>query len=111
MSNCFTTNRTLWKCNLSSSIININVFVFFYFSIYLLKVAAEAKAKLFIATSCCVQAMNNIWYDKIYPIHATQRNQIAVIIGFFSLGLLAPFFVQYQKGAGVRFVCINKFHN
>ncbi|CAF3804623.1 unnamed protein product [Rotaria sp. Silwood1] len=30
-------------------------------------VALDAVDKLFIATPCCVQAMNNIWFDKLHP--------------------------------------------
>ncbi len=67
----------------------------------MLKVAADAKDKLFIATPCCVQAMNNIWYGKIHPQQKRKRNTVSMIVGFFSLGLLAPFVVNYRKGAGV----------
>ena len=67
----------------------------------MLKVAADAKDKLFIATPCCVQAMNNIWYGKIHPQQTRKRNTVSMIVGFFSLGLLAPFVVNYRKGAGV----------
>ncbi|CAF3948648.1 unnamed protein product, partial [Rotaria sp. Silwood2] len=71
-----------------------------YGNVTCLQVASDAKDKLFIATSCCVQAMNNIWYDKIYPEQSRKRNGISMAIGFFSLGLLAPFVVNYRSGAG-----------
>jgi hypothetical protein len=68
----------------------------------ILKVASDAKDKLFISTPCCVQAMDNIWYGKLHPQQSRQRNRVSMVIGFFSLGLLAPFMVNYRKGAGVR---------
>ena len=66
------------------------------------KVAANAKDKLFIATSCCVQAMNNIWFDKIHPEQSRKRDEIAMTLGIFSLGLLAPISVTYRQEIGVR---------
>ncbi|CAF3973574.1 unnamed protein product, partial [Rotaria sordida] len=69
-----------------------------YGNVTCLQVAADANDKLFIATPCCVQAMNNIWYDKIYPEQSRNRNRISMVIGFFSLGLLAPFVVNYRSG-------------
>lgn len=83
----------------------LQIYVFFL----CLKVAADAKDKLFIARPCCVQAMNNVWYDKIHQGQSRIRDEIAMGIGFFSFGLLAPFFVTYRKGAGVGncfFICI-----
>jgi hypothetical protein len=76
------------------------------------KVAADAKDKLFIATSCCVQAMNNVWYDKIHPQQSKTRNEISMAISFFTLGFLAPFIVTYRQGAGVRkfFIYLNKLN-
>lgn len=68
----------------------------------LLKVAAHATDKLFIATSCCVQAMNNIWFDKIHPEQSRTRDEIAMALGVFSLGLLAPIGVTYRQETGVR---------
>jgi len=67
-----------------------------------LKIAAHAEAKLFIATTASVQAMNNIWYNKINPSQSTSRNQIAMTLGVFSFGLLAPCFVTYRKEIEVR---------
>jgi hypothetical protein len=40
-----------------------------------LKVAADAEDELFIATPCCVEAMNNIWYDKLHP-KQTKRDKL-----------------------------------
>ncbi len=61
------------------------------------KVAADADDKLFISTSCCVQALNNIWYDKLNPNQLRKRDQVALIAGFLSLGLLAPVVVKYRS--------------
>jgi hypothetical protein len=61
-----------------------------------LKVAADAKDKLFIASPCCVQSMNNIWYDKIHPQQTENIQQVAMAAGVFSLGLLAPITVKYR---------------
>jgi hypothetical protein len=85
---------------LSSSIIEI----FFLIKNHLLylKVAADAKDKLFIATPCSVQAMNNIWYDKLHPDKRRKRDLFALFIGVISLGFLAPFFVAYREGEVVR---------
>ncbi|CAF1094081.1 unnamed protein product [Adineta steineri] len=67
-----------------------------YGNVTCLQIAADAQHKLFLATPCCVQAMNNIWYNNIYPKQSNKRNEIAMTIGIFSLGLLAPFFSTYQ---------------
>ncbi|CAF1184605.1 unnamed protein product [Adineta steineri] len=67
-----------------------------YGNVTCLQVAADAKDKLFIATPCCVQAMNNIWYNNIYFKQSNKRNEIAMVVGLFSLGLLAPFCVTYR---------------
>ncbi|CAF1449983.1 unnamed protein product [Adineta steineri] len=67
-----------------------------YGNVTCLQIAADAKDKLFIATPCCVQAMNNIWYKNIHHEHSNKRNELAMVIGVFSLGLLAPFFVNYR---------------
>ncbi|CAF4055197.1 unnamed protein product, partial [Adineta steineri] len=67
-----------------------------YGNVTCLQIAADAKDKLFIATPCCVQAMNNIWYKNIHHEQSNKRNGIAMAIGLFSLGLLAPFFVNYR---------------
>jgi hypothetical protein len=66
-----------------------------------LKVAADAGDELFIATPCCVEAMNNIWYDKLYP-KQTKRDKLNLFFGFISLGLLAPNIVSYRTGEKVR---------
>jgi len=67
-----------------------------------LKVAADAQDELFIATSCCVEAMNNIWYDKLHPDQTEKRNKLSLFFGFISLGLLAPFYVSYRTTKKVR---------
>ncbi|CAF0878333.1 unnamed protein product [Adineta steineri] len=67
-----------------------------YGNVTCLQVAADAKDKLFIATPCCVQAMNNIWYNNIHPKQSNKRSEIAMSIGVLSLGLLAPFCVTYR---------------
>ena len=66
-----------------------------------LQVASHAGDKLFVASSCSVQAMNNIWYDKMHPTYMATRSMIGTLIGVFSLGLLAPFTVPYRKAAEV----------
>jgi hypothetical protein len=67
-----------------------------------LKVAAYADDKLFIATSCCVQAMNNIWYNKIHPAHSTTRSIVGTTLAVLSFGLLAPYTIIYRKETEVR---------
>lgn len=69
----------------------------------MLKVAAHAKDKLFIATPCCVQAMDNVWFDKIHPQHMNIEHEISMAVAFFSLGTLAPFVLKYRKE--VRIYC------
>jgi len=46
--------------------------------------------------------MNNIWYDKIHPEQARRQNEVAMTIGYFTLGLFAPFVVTYRKPSTVR---------
>ncbi|CAF3190132.1 unnamed protein product [Rotaria socialis] len=71
-----------------------------YGNVTCLQVAADAHDKLFIAIPCCVQAMNNIWFDKIYPEQSRKRNNISMGLGFISLGLLAPCLVNYRNAGG-----------
>ncbi|CAF4840745.1 unnamed protein product [Rotaria socialis] len=71
-----------------------------YGNVTCLQVAADAHDKLFIAIPCCVQAMNNIWFDKIYPEQSRKRNNIFMGLGFISLGLLAPCLVNYRNAGG-----------
>ncbi|CAF1432957.1 unnamed protein product, partial [Adineta steineri] len=73
-----------------------------YGNVTCLQVAADAQDKLFIATPCCVQAMNNIWYNNIHPEQSKKRNELAMAIGLFSLGLLAPFFVTYRDPPKIK---------
>jgi hypothetical protein len=69
-----------------------------------LKVAADAGDKLFIATPCCVEAMNNIWYDKIHSDQTRKRDKLSLFIGFISIGFLAPIFVSYREAQEVRII-------
>ena len=46
--------------------------------------------------------MNNIWFDKIHPEQSRKRDEIAMTLGIFSLGLLAPISVTYRQEIGVR---------
>jgi hypothetical protein len=71
-----------------------------------LKVAADANDKLFIATPCCVQAMNNVWYDKIRP-EKSLTNILAILISFFTFGLLAPILVTFRTSEEVSIFIIN----
>ncbi len=92
---------------MSSSIINIYIYTYVFISIIafcVFKVASHAADKLFIATPCCVQAMDNIWYNKIHPEVSKKRNEVSMTIGVFSLGLLAPFFVTYRQGKEVGII-------
>ncbi|CAF1116563.1 unnamed protein product, partial [Adineta steineri] len=73
-----------------------------YGNVTCLQVAADAQDKLFIATPCCVQAMNNMWYNNIHPKQSNKRNELAMAIGLFSLGLLAPFFVNYRDPPKIK---------
>ena len=61
------------------------------------KVAADANDKLFVATSCCVQAVKNVWNDKMHPDHDGGFGRLPIVIGFLSFGLLAPPFVRYRE--------------
>ncbi|CAF4194603.1 unnamed protein product [Adineta steineri] len=67
-----------------------------YGNVTCLQVAADAQDKLFIATPCCAQAMNNIWCHNIHLKQSNKRNEIAVPIAIFLLGLLALFLVTYR---------------
>ncbi|CAF3420430.1 unnamed protein product, partial [Rotaria sp. Silwood2] len=67
-----------------------------------LQVASGANDERFIAAPACVQGMNNIWYDKLYPEQKSMTNQLALFIGFISLGLMAPNFVKYRENEKVR---------
>jgi len=59
---------------------------------------------MFIARPCCVQAMDNIWYDKIYSEDLGTTNEALLTICFLTFGFFAPFLVSYRKGAQVRLV-------
>ncbi|CAF4924916.1 unnamed protein product, partial [Rotaria sp. Silwood1] len=61
-----------------------------------LQVAADANDKLFIATPCCVEAINNIWYDKLHPEQTSLRNRFYLFCAIISLGLLAPPLLEYR---------------
>ncbi len=67
-----------------------------------MKVAADANDKLFIATPCSVQAMYNIWFDKIYPEQGRTRDLLALTTGFATFGLTAPPFVTFRECESVR---------
>lgn len=41
--------------------------------------------------------MNNAWYDKLHPEQTRKRDILALTTGFFSLGVLAPPFVEYRR--------------
>jgi hypothetical protein len=69
-----------------------------------LKVAADAQDESFIARPCCVEAMNNIWYDKLHPDQTRKRDKLSLFIGFISIGLLAPIFVSYRESQKVRII-------
>lgn len=66
-----------------------------------MKVASHADDKLFIAAHCSVQAMDNIWYDKLDPEKKGPWNWLRIIIGIISLGLLAPLLVPYRQSKKV----------
>ena len=81
--------------------LQVRSFVFFALSLSLtnvFKVAADAGDKLFIARPCCVQAIKNVWNDKIDPDRSQGLGRLSTAIGFSSLGLLGPVFVNYRKG-------------
>jgi len=67
-----------------------------------LKVAHHAKDELFIAAPCCVQAVNNVWYDKLHPERTEITDRVSLFIGCVSLGLAAPIFVKYRTAKKVR---------
>jgi len=90
---------------LSSSIFEI--FFLLKTDLMSLKVAADAKDELFIATPCCVQAMKNVWYDKIYP-EQTMRDHLAMFFGFMTFGLSAPFSVPYREWQQVKIISFKK---
>ncbi|CAF1174559.1 unnamed protein product [Rotaria sordida] len=62
-----------------------------------LQVASDAQDILFISEPACVQAMKNIWFDKLHPEQTSKTNQSAVFCSFISLGLLAPVVVEYRE--------------
>ncbi|CAF1087204.1 unnamed protein product [Adineta ricciae] len=62
-----------------------------------LQVAAEADDKSFIALPCCVEALNNIWYDKLFPEQSRKRDILALLLGFVTFGLTAPVTVCYRE--------------
>jgi hypothetical protein len=72
-----------------------------------LKVAADAQDKSFIATQCCVEAMYNIWYDKLHPDQTRKRDKLNLFVGFISLGFLAPVVVSYREAQEVRIILNN----
>ena len=55
-----------------------------------------------MAEPCSVEAMNNIWYDKLRPEQRRKRDFLTMFIGFISFGLLAPVFVSYRESDKVR---------
>ncbi|CAF3862174.1 unnamed protein product [Rotaria sp. Silwood1] len=67
-----------------------------------LQVASDADDKLFIATPCCVQTMNNIWFDKLHPEQITYSDRLKWFLSIISLGLLAPVIVAYRENKMVR---------
>ncbi|CAF1144579.1 unnamed protein product [Didymodactylos carnosus] len=62
-----------------------------------LQVAVDADDKRFVAQSCCVQAMTNIWCDKMHLDQTKKRSKLALLLGFLSLGLLAPAMVRFRE--------------
>ncbi len=67
-----------------------------------LKVAADAQDKLFLATQCCVAAVDNIWYNKLHPEQSSISHKVLLLFGLVSLGLIAPIVVSYRKIKKVR---------
>ena len=65
-------------------------------NVRLRKVADAAQDKEFIATPCCVKAMENIWYDKIQPYGWSTGNLVAMVVSLASLGFLAPFVYRFR---------------
>lgn len=45
-----------------------------------------------------VQALNQIWYDKLEPEEGFQRSSVTFVLSVLSLGLLAPFLMKYRPG-------------
>jgi hypothetical protein len=41
--------------------------------------------------------MNNIWYNKLRPEQKRKRDKAALFVGFITLGLAAPAFVEYRQ--------------
>jgi hypothetical protein len=70
------------------------------------KVANDAQDELFIATKCCVQAMYNVWFDKIYLEQITIPDELGLAFGFVTLGLAAPLCVTYREFKQVRIICL-----
>jgi hypothetical protein len=66
------------------------------------KVAADAQDELFIAAPCCVEAVNNIWYDKLHPKQTEITNRMTLFAGCVTLGLAAPLCVTYRTTKKVR---------
>ena len=62
-----------------------------------IQVAADAKDRSFVAAPACVEAMYNIWYDKIHPNQSRKVDRLTLFLGLISLGLLAPPLVSYRE--------------
>ncbi|CAF1125625.1 unnamed protein product, partial [Didymodactylos carnosus] len=51
----------------------------------------------FIDQSNCLQALHNIWYDKIYPDQSKKHSKPALVFGFITRGLLAPALIRFRQ--------------
>jgi hypothetical protein len=63
---------------------------------FVVKVAASAKAKKFIATPCCVQAVDNAWFDQLHPEQKQSGDNLRLVAGVLSAGIFAPALVKYR---------------
>ena len=66
--------------------------------------AASANAAKFIARQSCVEAVNNVWYDKLHPYQTRTRDTCGLLVGILTLGLFAPFTVSYREPDEVRII-------
>ena len=61
-----------------------------------LQVAVDADDKNFVGQACCDQLLNNIWYGKMLPFRSSSSKRAQLILSIFSLGLVAPFLVNFR---------------
>lgn len=67
-----------------------------------LQVADDANSKRFASHPCCRQAENSIWYDKLDSNQYQLRHYAGLLVGLWSLGILAPFATRFRQIDSVK---------